>query len=57
MQEYVHFLYFLHFFCRYSMRFLYPGRDQLLGRAGQKNIGARIISLHDFWITGLDSSN
>ena len=37
-----------------------PGRDQLLGRAGQENIGPRIsphISpLHEFWIAGLDSS-
>ena len=37
-----------------------PGRDQLLGRAGQKNISPgispRISPLHDFWIPGLDSS-
>ena len=40
------------------------GRDQLLGRAGQKNISPgisprispRISPLHDFWIPGLDSS-
>ena len=36
------------------------GRDQLLGRAGQKNISPgispRISPLHDFWIPELDSS-
>ena len=36
------------------------GRDQELGRAGQKNISPgispRISPLHDFWIPGLDSS-
>ena len=40
------------------------GQDQLLGRAGQKNISPgisprispRISPLHDFWIPGLDSS-
>ena len=36
------------------------GRDQLLGRAGQKNISPgispRISTLLDFWIPGLDSS-
>ena len=36
--------------------FFSPGRDQLLGRAGQKNIGPRIGPLHDFLIAGLDSS-
>ena len=45
MQEYVHFLYFLQLFCRYSL-FFSPGRDQLLGRAGQKNISPG-ISPHD----------
>ena len=34
----------------------FPGRDQLLGRAGQENIGPRISPLHEFWIAGLDSS-
>ena len=37
-----------------------PGRDQLLGRAGQENISPgispRISPLHEFWIAGLDSS-
>ena len=37
-----------------------PGRDQLLGRAGQENISLcispRISPLHEFWIAGLDSS-
>ena len=32
------------------------GRDQLLGRAGQENIGPRISPLHEFWIAVLDSS-
>ena len=36
--------------------FFSPGRDQLLERAGQENIGPRISPLHEFWIVGLDSS-
>ena len=40
--------------------FFSTGRDQLLGRAGQKNISPgispRISPLLDFWIPGLDSS-
>ena len=48
---------FLQFVCRYSM-FFSLGRDQLLERAEQENIGTRIsprISpLHEFWIAGLD---
>ena len=51
MQEYVHFLYFLQLFSRYSL-FFSPGRDQLLRRVGQKNIShgisPRISPLHDF---------
>ena len=58
MQEYVNFLYFLQLFGRYSL-FFSPGRDQLLGRAGQKNISPgispRISPLLNFWIPGLDS--
>ena len=46
---------FLQFVCRYSL-FFSPGQDQLLGRAGQENIGPRISPLHEFWIAGLDSS-
>ena len=42
-------------FCRYYL-FFSPGRDQLLGRAGQENIGPRISPLNEFWIAGLDSS-
>ena len=41
MQGYVHLLYFLQLFCRYSL-FFSPGQDQLLGRAGQKNISPGI---------------
>ena len=37
-------------------RFFSPGRDQLLGRAGQKSFGPRISPLLEFWIAGLDSS-
>ena len=53
---------FLHFCLQIFPVFLFfsPGRDQLLGRAGQENIGPRIsprISpLHEFWIAGLDST-
>ena len=51
---------FLQFFCRYSLFFFSPGPDQLLGRAGQKNISPgislRISPLHEFWMAGLDSS-
>ena len=54
MQEYVHF--FLQLFCRYSHLFFSPGRDQLLGREGQKNIGPdispHISPLNDFWVAG-----
>ena len=50
---------FLQLFCRYSL-FFFPGRDQLLGRAGQENISPgispRISPLLDIWIPGLDSS-
>ena len=50
---------FLHFLndvrCFFS-----PGRDQLLGRVGQENIGPcisfRISPLHEFWVARLDSS-
>ena len=49
------FLHFLQIFPVFS-----PGRDQLLGRAGQENISPgispRISPLHEFWIAGLDSS-
>ena len=59
MQEYVNSLYFLQLFCRYSL-FFSPGRDQLQGRAGQKNISPgispNISPLLDFCIPGLDSS-
>ena len=59
MQECVHFLYFLQCFADIPF-FFSPGRDQLLGRAGQKNISPgispRISPLFDFWIPGLDSS-
>ena len=59
LQEKVHFLY-LYFFCRYSLGFFSPGRDQLLGKAGQENMGPcispRISPLHKFWMAGLDSS-
>ena len=58
MQEYVHFLYFYNCFLQIFPVFS-QGRDQLLGRAGQKNISPGIspgISpLHEFWIAGLDS--
>ena len=56
MQEYVHFLIFYNCFADISCCFFSPGRDQLLGRAGQKNISPGISPLHDFWIPGLNSS-
>ena len=39
------------FFCL----FFSPGRNQLLGSAGQENIGPCISPLHEFWITGLEA--
>ena len=56
MQKYVHFFnFFLQIFCRYSL-FVSPGRDQLLGKAAQKNVvpvSAQVSALsplHEFWI-------
>ena len=54
MQEYVHFFYIC--FADIPCLFFSTGRDQLLGRVGQKNIGPgispRISPLNDFWVAG-----
>ena len=55
MQEYVNFLYFFTIVMQIFPVFS-PGRDQLLGRAGQKNISPGISPLLDFWIPGMDGS-
>ena len=51
MQEHVHFLYFYNCFADIPC-FVFQGRDQLLGRAGQENISPgispRISPLLDF---------
>ena len=47
--------FFIFYNCFADIPFFSPGRDQLLGRAGQKNISPGISPLRDFWIPGLDS--